>query len=276
MLSRGRILLLPLLVLFASLIAGSAANATNTWTSYFGPSISFTNIQETSNLGDPELPPAGAGTCCFGQPTGLGDALLFFPTDFVAEASGAGGFDSTGAQLQVLLTATGPAATIDQILISEFGDATLIGPAGTGGTGAFASMAGFVTVLEVNGIPVAPIVIGFNAAGGSDPGVILDAFSPVAIGDGSYARPAFIGTTLWNGKVIIDLESVVPGATKAQLSLDNDLYAYSELVGNSAKIQKKVVDGPSIIIGVIPEPGTAMLLGGGLLVMAIRARSRRV
>lgn len=273
--SRGRILLLPMFVLFASLVSGSAAFATNTWTSYFGPSISFTNIQETSNLGDPELPPAGAGTCCFGQPTGSGDSLLFFPTDFVAQASGAGGFDSTGAQLQVLLTATQPAATIDQIFISEYGDATLIGPAGTGGTGAFASMAGFVTVLEINGIAVAPIIVGFNAGGASDPGVTA-AFTPVAIGDGTYVRPTYIGTTLWNGKVIIDLESVVPGATKVELSLDNDLYAYSELAGNSAKIQKKVVDGPSIVIGVIPEPGTFMLLGGGLLAMAIRARNRRV
>lgn len=273
--SRGRILLLPLLVLVASLVSGSAAFATNTWTSYFGTSISFTNIQETSNLGDPELPPAGAGTCCFGQPTGSGDSLLFFPTDFVAEASGVGGFDSTGAQLQVLLTATGPTATIDQIWIHEFGDATLVGPAGTGGTGAMASMAGFVTVLEINGIAVAPIVIGFNAGGLSDPGVTA-AFTPVAIGDGTYARPAFIGTTLWNGKATIDLQSVVPNVTKAQLSLDNDLYAYSELAGNSAKIQKKVVTGPSIIIGVIPEPSTALLLGAGLAALAVRARSRRV
>jgi hypothetical protein len=109
----------------------------------------------------------------------------------------------------------------------------------------------------------------------SDPGVTA-AFSPVAIGDGTFVRPTYIGTSLWNGSVVVDVESIVANATKVQLSLDNDLYAYTELAGNVAKIQKKVVDGPSIIIGVIPEPGTILLLGGGLLAMGIRARSRRV
>jgi len=272
--SRGRILLLSLLVVFASMLASQPAFATNTYTSYFGTSVSFTNIQETSNLGDLELPPSSTGTCCFGAPTGLGDALLFFPTDFTASAAGAGGYDPTGAQLQTLITATGPGATIDQIYLSEFGDATLLGPAGTGGTGVFASMAGFVTVLEVNGVGVTPTIISFNA-GGPNPFGVTGAFTPVAIGDGTFSRPTFIGTSIWTGLVTIDVEAIVPNATKVQLSFDNDLYAYTELTGNIAKIQKKVVDGPSIIIGVVPEPGTFALLGGGLLALAIRARSRR-
>jgi hypothetical protein len=274
MISRGRLLLLSVLVVFASLLASQSAFATNTYTSYFGTSVSFTAIQETSNLGDLELPPSSTGTCCFGAPTGVGDSLLFFPTDFVASASGAGGYDGTGAQLQTLITATMLGATIDQILLSEYGDLEILGPAGTGATGVFASMAGYVTVLEVSGVAVTPIVIGFNAGGVSDPGVTA-AFSPVAVGDGTYVRPTYIGTALWNGQVVIDLESVVPNATKVQLSLDNDLYAYTELAGNTAKIQKKVESGPSIIIGVIPEPGTFALLGGGLLALALRARGRR-
>jgi len=266
--SRGRILLLPLLVLFASLVAGQSALATTSYPNYLGTSVSFTTIQETSSFGDPE--PA----CCFNAPTGVGDSLLFFPTAFLAQASGAGGFDSTGAQLQTLITATGFGATIDQIYISDFGDATLIGPAGAGGTGATVSMSGFVTVLEVSGVPITPIAIGFVGAGVNPPGV-TGVFTPLAVGDGTYARPAFVGTTIWNGKVVIDVASIVANATKVQLSFDDDLYAYSELSGNSAKIQKKVVDGPGVIIGVVPEPGTFALLGGGLLALAIRARNRR-
>jgi hypothetical protein len=274
MLAHGRILKLPLLVLFASLIASNAAFATNLWPSYFGTSVSFTNIQETSTQGDAELPPAGAGTCCFGSPTGAGDQLLFFPTNFTATATGANASDTTGAQLQTLITATGPGATIDQIYLSEFGDLTLLGGANAG-TGVFASMAGFVTVLEVNGVGVTPTVISFNAQG-PNPFGVTGGFSPVDVGDGDYHRANYgPGTSIWNGQLVIDVAAIVANATKVQLSLDNDLYAYTAADGISAKIQKKVVDGPAIIIGVVPEPGTALLLGGGLLVMAIRARNRR-
>ena len=174
-----------------------------------------------------------------------------------------------------MITSTRAGAKIDQIYSSEFGDATLIGPDGTGGTGVFAGMSGFVTVLEVNGVAVAPTVISFNAGGVNPPGV-TGAFTPGALGSAGLERSAFPGTTIWNGKVVIDVAAIVANVTKVQLSFDNDLYAYSELAGNSAKIQKKVVDGPAIIIGVIPEPGTFALLGGGLLALAIRARSRRV
>ncbi len=271
--SRGRILLLPLLTLFASLIVSQAAFATNTYTNYLGTSVSFTNIQETSSLGDLELPPSSTGTCCFGAPTGAGDALLFFPTNFVAQTSGAGGYDGTGAQLQTLITATGLGATINQINLKEFGDATLIGPA-SAGTGVFAGMSGFVTVLEVNGVSVTPTVISFNAAG-PNPFGVTGAFTPGALGSSGLDRNSNPGTTIWNGQVSLDIASIVANATKVQLSFDNDLYAYTEFAGNSAKIQKKVVDGPAIIIEVIPEPGTFALLGGGLLALAIRARSRR-
>ena len=269
--SRGRSLLLPLLVVCGSLVAGREALATNTYPNYLGASVSFTSIQETSNLGDPELPPAGPplGTCCWGAPAGVGDLLQFSPLTYSAQASGAGGYDGTGAQLQTLITATGIGATIDQIYLSEYGDAALSGPTGTGGTGVLASMAGFVTVLEVSGVAVTPTVISFNAAG-PNPFGVTGAFSDPALGAGTFALPGNAGLTSWSGLVSIDLASIVPNATKVQLSFDNDLYAYSEAEGNSALITKT-----SIIIGVVPEPGTFALLGGGLLVLALRARARR-
>jgi hypothetical protein len=260
--SRGRILLLPLLTLLASLVAGHAALATTTYPNYLGTSVNFTGIQETSTFGDPE--PA----CCFGAPTGVGDQLLFFPTNFTATTTGVNGFDQTGSQLQATITAVG-GAKITTILLSEFGDATLSGAA-SANTGVFANMAGFITVLEVNGVSVAPTVIGFNAGG-----LVNGSFTPGTLGTTGLDRNTNPGTTLWNGQVAVNIASVVANATKVTLSFDNDLSAYTEFASNAAKIQKKVVDGPAVIITVVPEPGTLVLLSGGLLAMAIRARSRR-
>jgi hypothetical protein len=251
------------LTLIASLLfVGQAALATTAYPDYFGPNVSFTGIQETSSFGDPEP--------LFGAPTGSLDQLLFFPANFTANAIGAGGYDATGAQLQATITATALNATIDQLLIDEFGDRTLLGPGGTGGTGVFAAMSGFVTVLEVLGVPIAPVVIGFNAGAG-----VNGSFSPAALGATGLYLPGSFGTGLWSGSVYVDIASIVPNATKVALSFDNDLYAFSELASNSAKIQKKVVDGPAIVVTVIPEPGTFALLCGGLLALSLRGRSRR-
>ena len=60
-------------------------------------------------------------------------------------------------------------------------------------------------------------------------------------------------------------------AVSSLMELVNDLYAFSE-AGTSAQIQKKVVNGPAVMIEVVPEPGTALLVGGGLLIMSLRGR----
>jgi hypothetical protein len=249
--------MLSLLLLLA---AALPVLATTNYPNYFGPNVSFTGMQETSTFGDPEP--------IFGAPTGSLDQLLFFPTNFTASTSGAGGYDEIGSQFQATITATATNATIDILLIDEFGDATLTGPTGTGGTGVFANMAGFVTVLEVNGVAVSPTVIGFNA-GASQNG----SFTPGNLGTTGLSLPGNAGSSLWSGSVSVDVASVVPNATKVALSFDNDLYAYTEAAANSAKIQKKVVDGPAVLITVIPEPGTFGLLSLGLAALAIRRRN---
>jgi hypothetical protein len=112
----------------------------------------------------------------------------------------------------------------------------------------------------VNGLPIAPIFIGFTGT-----------FTPP---DVLLGLPGDLGTTLWSGSAVIDVASVAPNATKVFLSMDNNLVASSE-EGTSALIQKKVVSGPSIIITVpIPEPNTAILLGMGLAGLATQ-RGRR-
>jgi hypothetical protein len=250
----------------AVLVIGQSALATINHGNFVGTDVTFGNVSETSTFGDPEP--------LFEAPTVGGNSLFFSPSNFTAETNGVGGFDSTGALLQTMITATS-LSTIDVLNFQEFGDATLIGAA-SAGTGVFASLAGFVTVHEVNGLPITPLVIGFNAGG-----LVNGSFTPGTLGTTGLDRNTNGGTTLWNGQLSIDIAAALvlaghaPAATRVELALDNDLYAYSEFASNSAKIQKKAVSGPTIIITVIPEPGTAALLGLGLVAMTLRARGRR-
>jgi len=238
-------------LLLAIFVWGSAAQALTVYPNYVGTNVTFTSIQESSTFGDPEP--------LFGAPIGFADQLLFFPASFSASAAGAGGFDQTGAQLQAMVTSNNPGTyAIEKVNLSEFGDANLSG-VGTNATGTFAGLSGFVTVLEVGGVAVAPTVIPF--IGIFAPGDTLDLIT----------NP---GVTIWSGSATIDVASVVANATKVQLSIDNNLFAFSE-AGTGALIQKKVVDGPAIIVDIVPEPGTFALLGAGLLGLATRARSRR-
>lgn len=241
---RGRMRLGLVASLFALLLAGPAVAAS--YTDVFGTDFSFTGITESSSYGDPEP--------LFDQPLGAGNQLLFFPPNFAAESTD-GGVDSTGSQLQVLITATSVNKTIDSILIDEFGD-TLLSGIGTAATGTFISMSGFLTVTaDIDG-PIGPVVIPWSGV-----------FTPTD----TLTLPGDSGTTLWSGSALIDVASSVPNATVAMLSFDNDMVAASE-AGTTAKIQKKVVSGPAVVITVIPEPGTVALLGGGLLALALYRR----
>jgi hypothetical protein len=214
---------------------------------YVGINIKFTNVRETTQTtGDPDE--------LFGAPTLSGDSLLFFPSAFSASALGAGGEDSTASQLQILLEAK-PNEFIDTIKLTEFGDTVLSG-LGTAATNTAVNISGAVTVMEdANGV-IVPVIIPF-----------LGTFNP----KNTFALPGDEEATVWSGSIFIDVASVVPNATVAMFSLDNQLDAFSE-DGTSALIQKKVVSGPSVALEVIPEPSTVFLLGGGLLALAFGRR----
>ncbi len=246
---RRSVLGLVLLLTVISVVAAPAL-ATTIHGDFIGTDIDFLGVQETSTFGDPE--PA----CCFGAPIVVGNQLLFFPASFSASSAG-GGVDQTGAQLQSTVMTNTLLGIITTITIDEFGDALLTG-SGTAATGTFASLAGFVTVLETLSGPIAPVIIPFTGT-----------FTPSDF----LGLPADLGTTLWTGHATIDVGSVVPNATKVFLSIDNNLVAASE-AGTSALIQKKVVSGPGFVINVIPEPNTAILLCMGLIGLATQRRRR--
>jgi hypothetical protein len=249
----GRSFLAALIVL----LAGGVAQATVNYGDFVGTNVTFNQVRETSTFGDPEP--------LFDVPTVTGDQLLFFPPNFTASAAG-GGFDQTGALLLTDIAANGPTDSLDILRISEFGDNLLTG-VGTAATGTFVSMSGFVTVTETAGGVIAPLVIGFTGTFTQD----------------LFALPGDLGTKLWSGTVEVDIEQALidagftgldTKAIKATLSFDNDLTAFSE-AGTSAKIQKKVVDGPAIIIEIIPEPATGALMGLGLLGLSALGRRRQ-
>jgi len=229
----------------AMFIAGSAG-ATTIYTDVVTPNWTYSSIQESSSYGDPEP--------LFGQPLGSGNDLVFFPADFKAASTG-GGVDATGSHLQITITSNSPSHTIDTLNLTEFGDVVLAGFLGTGATGAQVSLAGFVTVLETTAGAISPVVIPF-----------IGTYSPTNL----FLFTTHPGTTLWSASISIDIESIVPDATKVVLSLDNDLFAASEAT-TSAKIQKKVVDGPAIVVSV-PEPAALALLALGTLGLGLRAR----
>lgn len=213
----------------------------------------------------------GSNTALYGPPTLSGNSLLFTPANFLAQATGAAGYDTTGAQFQVVIESVLSTAVIDAVKISEIGDTTL-GIVGTGATGTLASMGGVLTITHTTAgaLPV-PISICFpGPAGGPCAAASGVTYTPAQF----FVLPTNLGTTSWSATTYIDVKSIVPNATRAILSLDNDLSAFSE-AGTTAKIQKKVVNGPSVIIDVIPEPGTFALVCGGLLVMSVRARKNR-
>jgi hypothetical protein len=215
------------------LLAATAALATVNHGNFLGTSVDFNAVSETTLSADPE-PLWNAPTLA-----GSGDQLAFFPPNFTSACSLAlGATDTTASSLTTEIVAhTG--TSIDTIMLAENGDVTLtkFPPFGDPNTNASAALSGNVTVTEVNGSPVTPVVIPFTGT-----------FTPQS----SFALPTDFGTKLWTGSITINVSAAVTGASKAVLTLNNTLNANCGAGNTSAKIQKKVVSGPSVAILVNP------------------------
>lgn len=251
-----RLLLLSVPFLLAVLVLAAPASATFVHGNFAGTNVNFLGVQETTQTpADPEP--------LFGTPTVVGNIMTFDPPSFLASTAG-GGFDSDHATLQMDIDAAGPLDTIEIINITEVGDLTLVGGAGTG---VLLSMAGTIRINATTAGPIAPVTVPW--VGVFNPGDLFDAVN----------NP---GTSGWTGTVSIDVAAILAGAgifdaaTSVTLSYNNNLQAFSEPGLSSATVQKKAVDGPAVIIEVIPEPATAALVAAGLVGLGIRSRQRRV
>ena len=217
-------------------------------TSHVSGTVTYTSIADLNGL--------------FMQPTQSVNTLTFSPNGFQATcANGAcGGLASTTDTVVFDVNATA-GNFIQDISLSEAGDANLTEFLG-GAVGITTVTADvFIDVFEVNGSPVGGIsastAMVFTSSGD---------YTLAAEGDGLHG---------WTGNLLLDIDAVLASyaisgqATVVRLSIANTLTATSS-VGAIATISKKDVSGLSITV--VPEPGTALLMGLGLAGLAAAGR----
>jgi hypothetical protein len=229
-------------------IAGTAsvANAAS-YGNFSSPTgtVSFLNVGDLNGL--------------FGAPTVSANSLDFSPNAFEADCALSAACPPTPHTVADTLTLDIDADAglyIDTINLSEAGDTTMFS---FQGALAATTVVGdvFIDVLEINGAPV-------NGLNGNAQMVFNQG--------GQYTT-----TGIWTGFLSIDVDSIIAGsggsgqATLVRISLANTLTAYADS-GASARIEKKDIDG--LAITVVHEPGTALLMGLGLLGLAASKRDR--
>lgn len=266
---RSGVFIASALVLFLSWGLSTPALATTTFSqnygTFTGDTVTFQNVTETSGTSTVAL---------FGGPSISGNSLEFSPTAFGAYAS-SGGSQITNSTLNMLITGTGQNA-INQILLSEQGDYTLVGSHGTAATNASILAPLTVTVYQVDGQAITPFIYRTTD---------MD-FAP---SNGLFALPGQKGSGVaWAGTVTLDVTGLLRDngyqgyATEVQLTWENDLTANSQ-PGTIAYIKSKQAGGTGITIVTpgdppIPEPVTflGVLLGLSGLATYVRKRTRLV
>ena len=245
-----------------SCIPQTAVCAPINYGSHTGNTVSYIDVTEDSTTGD-ALP-------LFGAPIFSADSLDFNPVGFDAAASGAGGSDATGSRLTFMVMANAGTA-ITNISFFEAGQTTLAGT-GTDSTSAQVTANGTLTISEVDGSAVTPIVrpiaLAFSPSGGT--------YGLASDGGG---LPVF--HTPWSGALVVNIGPIltsegVPfafGATKLSIDIENTLTAQSE-AGTSSLVSKKDFGGISITVN-IPEPSCLILAGVGVFGWASRSRGGR-
>jgi MYXO-CTERM domain-containing protein len=213
------------------------------------PGFTFTGITESS---------VTDGVPLYGAPTAFPIGLSFTPTGFGAGSSG-GGIDLTDGQLNYTIVAGPAAGGISVISFAEGGLFSLSGT-GTSNTEVLAGASLIVTILELNGVAVAPI----NLA----PSVSSLAYNLTA-------NPGLNQT--WNVSVSTNVAAQLAilgyapsqRATKATVSIDNALVAISETL-SAAAITKADFD-----VHVAPEPASGAIAAMALLAVGGFGRRRR-
>jgi len=223
-----------ILALASLALIASPAFAQVNYGDFLGTGVDFLQVTETTLT-------AGDAAQQWDAPTlgGTGDQLLFFPTNFVSECSATlPSSDTTASQLVATVSAQ-PGVHIEIISLQEAGDILLVQvpPFGDPATNGSAAISGTVTVTETTSGPIAPVVIPF-----------VGSFTPTD----TFALPTNFGTSTWTGNIAVDVASVVPLATKADVAITNTLSSNCSGPTSTARVQKKAVSGPAVALMVNP------------------------
>jgi hypothetical protein len=244
-------LMLPLISIIAQVADAASISYGN-----FGPlppGITFTDVEESSDTDPVPL---------FGSPAAFAIGLDTDPTNFVATSDG-GTSDSTDGQFSSIIVGNVSLpnfVSISSIKLAELGDYTLAGT-GTAATQALAEASVQVTVTQLNGVDVAPIVLNPSSAS-----VALNLLANAGV-----VQP-------WSLSVTVDVDAQLASlgfgpdqlATAVELVVDNQLDSLSELA-SVAFIAKKDFT-ISIEAQLIPEPCSQPLMLIGLLILSAARR----
>lgn len=230
-------------ITFAIILSVAAQLASAATINYgnFGPvppGVTFLQVEESSGTDPVPL---------YGPPTPFATGLDFNPTNYVASTSG-GGADLTDGQLNFTVMSNKP---ISNINLFERGDITLAGT-GNATTEVQAGAVLLATVRAINGVNVAPINLPPVSA----------SLARNLVANPGVAQPWSIG---------LNLNVLVPGATKIDVAINNALVAISQPT-TVALIAKKDF---MIRIDVVPEPTTALLVlaSAAFAIVGIRRRT---
>jgi hypothetical protein len=247
---RSSIILAAICVASLAPVAARAAVIAYSSSGNIPPGLTFSSVSESSGTDAVPL---------YGPPTYFTTGIDFNPTSFVSSAT-AGAADFTDGQLNFTVADTpgGSLVSINTISIFEAGDFSLAGTGTAGGTQALAGAIIRVTVTEINGIAVAPIVlspsnasVGFNVV--ANPGLV---------------QPWSLGTS-----INVDAQLAAgQDATRVEVSINNQLATLSQATSAALIAKKEFIVNLGTLVTPVPEPATLSVVAFGAAWLLARRR----
>ena len=242
-------------IVLAAIVGWTGEGRATNYGNFVDPTgtVSYLNVHDLNGL--------------FGPPSVSLDSLDFTPTTFQAKCTQCPDGVSTSDSLILDIQASS-LRQLDQIEATEGLDYTIqsFDPNGFASVKVTADV--LVEITSVNGAPVSAISESFR--------VDLTPSTPFVSGLGAQASGIMLGTT-----GTIDLRSVLTNGggsgeiTSVRVSFSNILQAFHDGAGGQALIRKRDADFVSLtVVGSFvagtPEPSTALLMMGGLALLAGR------